>query len=149
MRRTTKESWGFLLTVGLVLGLGACVGGGQTEPDFSDSGLPSTTDAEPTAERVARILDLPADVDAGELVYEEGGCMGCHGEYGYGTDVGPPLVSTALDLAYVFEVAIDGTGSMPSQAEMSDQDLADLGAYLDDDVLYASDCRSAGSRRCD
>jgi len=125
----------------MLVGLGACVGGG--EPRSVDSGLA----AEPTAERVARVLDLPGDDRRGRDLYDDDGCADCHGSYASGTDDGPRLVSTGLDLDYVVTVVIEGSGTMPSHSGWTDQELADLTTYLDDDVLYASDCRDGF--RCD
>jgi len=135
-----RRNSGFLA---LMMALVACGGG---EPAEDDSGLVDL--GVPTAERVAAVLDLDGDVGEGDAMYEDGGCIDCHASYGGGTDAGPQLLASGLDLEYVFTVVIDGQGTMPSHAAWTDQELADLGAYLDDKVLYASDCRSA-SYRCD
>jgi len=87
------------------------------------------------------VPDLPGDAAAGAVVYEQG-CAGCHGDDGSGADAGPGLLvpeyslpgfdDTALVTAIVKGVAADEGryGGMPRIRGLSEQDLADLIAFV-------------------
>ena len=87
------------------------------------------------------VPDLPGDAAAGAVVYEQS-CAGCHGADGSGADAGPGLLvpeyslpgfdDTALVTAIVNGVAADEGryGGMPMIRGLSDQDLADLIAFV-------------------
>lgn len=81
------------------------------------------------------------DTAAGKAVFE-GTCAACHGVEGIGTDAGPPLVHPYYrpghhaDGAFVLAVR-NGVqphhwnfGPMPPQQGLSDQDIADVTAYV-------------------
>ena len=83
----------------------------------------------------------PGNPVAGEVVFE-GTCAACHGVEGVGTDAGPPLVheyyrpSHHADGAFTLAVR-NGVqphhwdfGTMPPQVGLSDQDIADITAYV-------------------
>lgn len=81
------------------------------------------------------------DPVAGKVAFEET-CAACHGVEGVGTEVGPPLVHPYYrpghhaDAAFVLAVR-NGVqphhwnfGPMPPQPQLSDQDIADVTAYV-------------------
>ena len=86
---------------------------------------------------------MPGDVTAGAAVYEQS-CADCHGAGAAGGDGGPGLLDARYampgydDLAFVTAVArgvsADGSdgGGMPRIRGLSEQDLADLLAYVRD-----------------
>jgi mono/diheme cytochrome c family protein len=84
--------------------------------------------------RVDDILALPADASAGESVYSSTcgteSCHGSDGSSGAGADL-TALVPTLSDSA-IGSAIVDGVGSMPAQDDLSDQQIADVIAYLNE-----------------
>ncbi|MCB9674068.1 MAG: cytochrome c [Alphaproteobacteria bacterium] len=94
------------------------------------TGCPTENPTEMPSERVDTILALTGDAATGGDVYTAR-CASCHNADGSG-GIGPSLVTeipASTDEA-VLTVVIDGEGSMPSNGDLADQDLADLLAYL-------------------
>jgi mono/diheme cytochrome c family protein len=103
-----------LALVGVIL-LGACKGDSGT-----DTGTPpSRNDA---------ILALTGDAAHGQEVYTAEACGSCHGATG-GGGIGP-VIGTTTDPETMVDNLLNGKGAMTSYAELSDQDLADLVAYV-------------------
>jgi len=141
MNRTYTITFACLLA--LVLVLAAC-GGGQSGP------APSAA-----AEPLARTISANGDPEKGRLYYEnEGGCLACHST---GTDklVGPGLAGVMTTAGPVYPEGVNYRGNLPngqprteeniaawirsggqgqigvmSPHEMSDEDMANLLAYL-------------------
>ena len=83
-------------------------------------------------ERVDDILALEGDVVAGEAVFAAE-CAVCHGDSGEGGS--GPAMSGAIggfDDADLIGVVVNGVGSMPDLADLPDQDIADVTAYVFD-----------------
>ena len=75
-------------------------------------------------------MALPGDDNPGETLYLDN-CAVCHLDDGAG-DIGPSLIfhlSKHPD-AYLVGLIIDGSGAMPAFDDLSDQQIADLLAYL-------------------
>jgi cytochrome c oxidase subunit 2 len=106
----------------LSLSLAAC---GGTDTSGNDAGAQTRTD---------KIVALTGSVSAGELVYQNNGCSGCHGAKGLGTASGPTLDEPLKNdgKAEIVEVLLDGVkgNAMASYASLSDQQIADLYAYM-------------------
>ena len=83
------------------------------------------------ADRASDILALSGDATAGETLYT-GNCSGCHGADGTGSESFPALTGVTADTTHV-NIVIDGiTGtSMPGFSTLSDQDIADIFAYIE------------------
>ncbi|MEN8233615.1 MAG: cytochrome c [Actinomycetota bacterium] len=116
----TKLLWGIGATVVIALVVAVVVsGGGSVSTEVAGQGNPV----------------------AGEVVFE-GTCATCHGVEGTGTDQGPPLIHAYYRPAHhadgAFTLAIrNGVqphhwdfGAMPPQPHLSDQDIADVTAYV-------------------
>lgn len=73
------------------------------------------------------ILALNGDPDRGETLF--GACAGCHGADGSGGDGGPGVEGEGGREG--LETILYGEDSMPAYASWSDQDLADVLAYVD------------------
>jgi mono/diheme cytochrome c family protein len=82
--------------------------------------------------RTDTILSLSGDDAAGETIYADN-CAICHAADGSGGS-GPSLNGEELD-AELVNVILNGEDSMPSFDELSDQEIADLIAWLDVNVL--------------
>lgn len=83
-------------------------------------------------DRADAILALDGDALAGADVYDIE-CSACHGLNGEGGSA--PTMAAAVeghDKASLIAVLLEGEGSMPSFEDLSDQDLADVAAYLDE-----------------
>lgn len=81
-------------------------------------------------EDVDAVMALPGDDNPGETLYLDN-CAVCHLDDGSG-DIGPSLifhVSKHPD-EYLVGLIIDGSGAMPAFDDLSDQQIADLLAYL-------------------
>ncbi len=74
--------------------------------------------------------DLVGDATAGEVVWTAQGCLGCHGADGRGGSAGKDLVTAAANAAEFSTTVLEGDGLMPSFPDLSDQDVADLRAYV-------------------
>jgi mono/diheme cytochrome c family protein len=74
-----------------------------------------------------------SDVSNGKRLFERNGCYQCHGHVGQGGLAGPRLAQTKLpQAAFIPFVRNPSSGGMPPfrAKVMSDQDLADVFAYI-------------------
>jgi mono/diheme cytochrome c family protein len=73
-----------------------------------------------------------AGVENGKRVFARVGCVGCHGDRGQGTNVGPQIASPDLDQVTLMRFVRQPSGSMPafSADVVSDKELADVFAYI-------------------
>jgi mono/diheme cytochrome c family protein len=83
-----------------------------------------TTPAKPDTSAVS--------IENGKRVLARVGCVGCHGDSGQGTNVGPQIASPDLDQATLMRFVRQPSGSMPafSADVVSDKELADIFAYI-------------------
>jgi mono/diheme cytochrome c family protein len=79
-----------------------------------------------------RVLVL-VDSFRGKQLFAEN-CATCHGEGGEGGGVGPRLVGNDISIDQARATIENGSGVMPGGL-VTGQDLDDVLAYLDDDVL--------------
>ncbi len=87
------------------------------------------------ADRVDKVLAEDGDPAAGEDVWDEH-CVECHAEDGTGTDEGPDLTDRPESGAELADKILYGWGDMDGFAdELSNQEVADLLAYLEDTVV--------------
>jgi mono/diheme cytochrome c family protein len=87
-------------------------------------------------DRIDTIAGLTGDVEEGATLYATGdgtgaGCASCHAADGSG-GTGPSLVDRAPDLDEdaLITVIITGYGDMGPQAQLDDQEVADVVAYV-------------------
>ncbi len=87
--------------------------------------------AAPDPERVAEILSLEGDAEEGEVTFD-GNCRGCHGPGGAGVLLaGPSLQVEAWSAEEVVaQVLVGGFGMPAFEGELSDQEMADVAAYV-------------------
>lgn len=83
------------------------------------------------------VLALDGDPTNGLTLFDDE-CADCHGDNGEG-DFGPELKGADdLDLDAVVTRVVDGALFMPSfKGELTDQELADVAAYVVDDLVPA------------
>ena len=79
-------------------------------------------------ERITRIQGLGGDVSAGASLWSDN-CMRCHGENGNGK--GPSLKNSSLSDEAVIRAVLVGPLSMPNFSRLTDQEIANLNAYID------------------
>jgi mono/diheme cytochrome c family protein len=79
------------------------------------------------------VVSVLIDPIRGEQLFAEN-CATCHGEGGEGGGVGPRLVGNDVSIDQARATIENGSGVMPAGL-VSGQDLEDVIAYLDDDVL--------------
>jgi len=72
------------------------------------------------------------NVENGRNVYQATGCWQCHGYGGQGGSVGPRVGPSPLPLGVFTDYLREPTGTMPRYSErvLSDEDIADLHAFL-------------------
>ena len=81
-------------------------------------------------QRAVAIGKLDGDLSRGEGVFLSR-CAFCHGPLGQGTDAGVALPAHFSEhrVEELALILIDGTGAMPPQHDLSNQELADVIAY--------------------
>ncbi len=85
----------------------------------------------------------PAAADKGKTAYIKNGCWQCHGIEGQGGITGPALAPNPKPLAVISAFVRNTNGAMPpyQKAILSDEDLADMHAYLQS-IAKAQDYKS-------
>ena len=81
--------------------------------------------------RANKIYSIKGNVERGDLLYVEN-CIGCHAHNIRGS-IGPSLVnkfSTREIAINSINIILEGSGKMQSYADLSDQEIADLIAYI-------------------
>ncbi len=97
---------------------------GDVPSDTADTDLPFT-------QRIDSIVELSGSVNNARLIYETR-CQVCHGT-GYGGKGGPTLeFSDDFTDRELVNLMLRGAGTMPDFADLSNQELADLLAWLRD-----------------
>jgi mono/diheme cytochrome c family protein len=85
---------------------------------------------------VQAILDLTGDVTAGSTVYTQtcgiSSCHGPSGNDGLATAGDLPTLIPSLSDESIVSTVIKGKGSMPAQGALTDQNVADVLAYVND-----------------
>jgi mono/diheme cytochrome c family protein len=113
----------------LTLGLAGCGGGDETAPtpETVEGTLPEdTTEESPGA-------GLEGDAAAGEAIYAENGCGGCHALEAAGSsgNIGPNLDDAQPDLELAIDRVTNGAGAMPAFGDqLEPQQIADVAAYV-------------------
>lgn len=110
----------------LLIGVLVAAGCDDDGPEHADDGAEA-------GDRTTAILSLTGDVSHGRVVYEAALCASsaCHGDDG--RSGAAPSLAEQVPLRTdeeVLEVLLNGKGSMPPQDSLSDQDLADVFAWL-------------------
>jgi mono/diheme cytochrome c family protein len=86
-------------------------------------------------DRVERVLAKEGDPAAGAEVWNDH-CVTCHAVDGTGTDNGPDLTDEPESSAELADKILYGWGEMEGfEQELTNQEVADLLAYLEETVL--------------
>ena len=72
---------------------------------------------------------------SGERVYVQEACADCHGEFGEGGSGGPLGSVHGMSNVDLWDVIYHGTEGMPDYPHLSDQEIADMIAWMRDTVL--------------
>jgi mono/diheme cytochrome c family protein len=117
-----------------------------------DTGPPETTDTSTSDARIAAIVALDGDVANGEALYRNT-CVLCHGVDGKGSNgefSGADLTVSTLDEVGVVTTLVRGRPAtrMASYAYESDEQLADLAAYLLDAFIPGPHSGATVTARC-
>lgn len=79
-------------------------------------------------------IKAEADIDKtaeGYTIYQENGCINCHGDTMAGGAAGPTLVGTGLSPEEVAKIAKEGRGAMPAgMYKGNDEDLAKMAEFI-------------------
>ena len=79
------------------------------------------------------VLALDGDATAGAETYAAE-CASCHGDAGEGA-TGPALAGSGVDREEVVDLVVNGKEEMPAFGDtLSDQEIADVAAYVADDL---------------
>lgn len=94
---------------------------GETQPRET-----STPETGPPPETAA------GDPVAGKEVFASAGCVGCHtlADAGASGTVGPSLDESKPAAELVVELVTSGRGAMPAFSQLSEQEIADVAAYV-------------------
>ena len=113
--------------------LALAVLGGCSSSDSSDAAASGPT----TADRIASISKLTGDATAGKTVYEKAAsptCLSCHQADGKGDksrsypSLGEPAANDPV--SELATNVLNGKGVMPKQTDLTDQQIADVIAYM-------------------
>jgi mono/diheme cytochrome c family protein len=113
----------------LTLGLAGCGGGEDASPTPED--VEGTLPAATTEESPGGGLE--GDAAAGEAIYAENGCGGCHVLEAAGSsgEVGPNLDESQPSFELAVDRVTNGSGAMPSFSDqLSEQQIADVATYV-------------------
>ncbi|QKY69931.1 cytochrome c551 [Lentibacillus sp. CBA3610] len=119
------KKWLLTIVFGTALVLGACGGGGDDGGDGDTGGDTGDTGTEESAD------DSGGETAAaGEEIYESN-CAQCHGADLSG-GAGDDLTAVGADYSAdeVVDIIQNGTGSMPAQEQVSDEDAQTLATWL-------------------
>ena len=86
----------------------------------------------PAETKYDKIAKLTGDAANGKTIFDSN-CAGCHGADGKSGSAGPNLVEgalTALTTAQMAQSVVDGKGIMPAFTQLSNQEVADVVAYV-------------------
>ncbi|HWN22973.1 MAG TPA: c-type cytochrome, partial [Gaiellaceae bacterium] len=114
----------------LAVGLAGCGGGEEVSP------TPETVEGtlpEATTTQESPGSDLEGDAAAGEAIYAENGCGGCHTLEAAGSsgNIGPNLDDTQPDLELAIDRVTNGAGAMPAFGDqLEPQQIADVAAFV-------------------
>ncbi|WP_100402466.1 menaquinol-cytochrome c reductase cytochrome b/c subunit [Bacillus sp. FJAT-42315] len=79
-------------------------------------------------------IKAEADIDKtaeGYTIYQENGCINCHGDTMAGGAAGPTLVGTGLSPEEISKIAKEGRGAMPAgMYKGNDEDLAKMAEFI-------------------
>lgn len=81
-------------------------------------------------EQVDAVMALEGDPEAGAEFYSNN-CERCHGPDGNGEGQGPSLQGNSLGTEEIVRTVLRGPLSMPSFQDESDQDVADVAAFVE------------------
>jgi mono/diheme cytochrome c family protein len=123
-----------LVLSGLALGLAGCGGGGETSAS-STTGSGTTIGSATTGGDG----DAKGDPKAGEIIFVNEGCGGCHslkdagviGNIDDAGSIGPDLDEVKPTHEQVVEAVTNGRGAMPAfEGDISPKDIEDVAAYV-------------------
>jgi len=113
----------------------------EEEEEGAAGGEATSTQVEtgPTVGTTGTTTEAPSegegegDPEAGEQVFADGGCGGCHALEAAGAtgNIGPNLDEAEPDTELVVERVTNGMGTMPSfSGQFSEQEIQDVAAYV-------------------
>ncbi|KIL48049.1 menaquinol-cytochrome c reductase cytochrome b/c subunit [Jeotgalibacillus campisalis] len=80
------------------------------------------------------VAEVEVDTEAaGYAIYEEQGCISCHGENLEGGSAAPSLAGSGLKADEIADIAVNGKGNMPADLfQGTDEELEELAAYIEE-----------------
>jgi hypothetical protein len=119
----------------LPIALAGCGGGGEEAAPPAEPPPAEPAPAEPAPAEPAPAEPAPAaggDAAAGAAVFESAGCGSCHtlSAAGSAGTAGPNLDDLKPDFDTVVAQVTEGGGGMPSFADLGEQSIADVAAYV-------------------
>jgi mono/diheme cytochrome c family protein len=128
----------FVLVLGaFAVAVAGCGGEEEVSPTAETSEEGTTTEGETTAEATTTEEDgggaTEGDAKAGEMVFSEAGCGGCHvlDAAGSSGSVGPNLDDAKPPFELVVDRVTNGSGAMPSfKDDLSEEDINNVAAFV-------------------
>jgi len=134
MRRNVLLALVFLLLGVVALGATGCGGEDEVSPtaENAEEGG-ATTETEGETEEEGEDGGAQGDAEAGEAIFNEQGCGGCHVLEAAGSSgsIGPNLDESQPDFDLVVERVTNGSGAMPSFSDkLSEDEINNVAAYV-------------------
>ncbi|MDG5470634.1 c-type cytochrome [Jeotgalibacillus sp. ET6] len=80
------------------------------------------------------VAEVEVDTEAaGYAIYEEQGCISCHGDNLEGGSAAPSLAGAGLEAEEIADIAVNGIGNMPADLfQGTDEELEELAAFVEE-----------------
>jgi mono/diheme cytochrome c family protein len=134
MRRNVVLALLFLVLGVVALGTAGCGGEEEVSPtaeNAEEGGAMTETEAEEEGEGDGGAAE--GDAQAGEAIFNEQGCGGCHVLEAAGSSgsIGPNLDESQPDFELVVDRVTNGSGAMPSFSDkLSEDEIKNVAAYV-------------------
>jgi mono/diheme cytochrome c family protein len=132
MRRNVVLALLFLLLGVVALGAAGCGGEDEVSPTAENAEEGAATETE-TTEDEGGDGAAEGDAAAGEAIYNEQGCGGCHTLEAAGSSgsIGPNLDESKPDFELAVDRVTNGSGAMPAFSDkLSPEEINNVAAYV-------------------
>jgi mono/diheme cytochrome c family protein len=133
MRRNVLLAFVFLLLGVVALGATGCGGEEEVSPTAENAEEGGATTEAETEEEGEGDGGAQGDAAAGEAIFNEQGCGGCHVLEAAGSSgsIGPNLDESQPEFELVVERVTNGSGAMPSFSDkLSEDEINNVAAYV-------------------
>jgi mono/diheme cytochrome c family protein len=136
MRRNVLLALLFLLLGVVALGAAGCGGEDEVSPtaeNAEEGGATTEAETEEEGEGEGDGAAAEGDAEAGEAIYNEQGCGGCHTLEAAGSSgsIGPNLDESQPSFELAVDRVTNGSGAMPAFSDkLSEEEINNVAAYV-------------------